>query len=83
MRWLVFPAATSDSDLFSEATGSANAPAEISGWRENLVASGAKYLVVGRVTGAPEVAWAEADSAHFVKVFDSDEAAVYRIVDLR
>lgn len=52
-------------------------------WRENLFASGARCLVIGKqpyMHDPPELRFAASDSAHFAKIFENAAGAVYRIV---
>jgi len=76
---LPFPERISDGEFFLRSMDAANIPADPVAWKRNLRAVAANYLVVGVGKNAPEVAWAESDSAHFTKIFANEQAAVYRI----
>jgi hypothetical protein len=79
---LIFPERISDVDLNQKAIDGANAPADPLAWKQNLRAVGADYFAVGLGTNAPEIAWADADPVHFVRVFENADAVVYRIEGL-
>ena len=79
---LVLPDRISDADLNQKAIDAANSLADPLAWKQNLRAAGAKYFIVGLGSDAPEIAWARADPAHFVKLFEDADSAVYRIEGL-
>jgi hypothetical protein len=79
---LIFPTRISDADLNQKAIDAANAPADPLAWKQNLGAARADYFVAGRETNAPEIAWADADPAHFVRIFENVDSVVYRIAGL-
>jgi hypothetical protein len=80
---LILPERISDTDLNQKAIDAANGPADPRSWKENLRAAGANYFAVGIGTNAPEIAWADADPAHFVRIFGNADYLVYRIDGLR
>ena len=51
-------------------------------WMSRLMASDAKYLLVGKqsvLTDPPEKAFADADPSHFVRVREDDSGTLYQI----
>jgi len=65
--------------LVAIAIAAANAPADLKVLKQNLRAAGAEYFVVGLGSNAPEIAWADADTTQFFKLFENADSAVYRI----
>ena len=64
------------------ASRAANAGADRAVWLQNLRATGAAALFVAKPASGespPELAWAEADSAYFRKVFENADAAVFEV----
>jgi hypothetical protein len=79
---LRFPSRLGDGEFFIRSMDAANSPADQGAWMRNLRAAGAQYLLVGVGKGAPEIEWAERDSAHFRRLFANEQAVVYRIEGL-
>ena len=64
------------------ASRAADAGADRAVWLQNLRASGAAVLFVAKPDSGdspPELAWAEADSARFRKLFENPNAAVFEV----
>jgi hypothetical protein len=76
---LDFPPRMSGDDLNQQATDAANAPADQADWMRNLRNVRAQYLTIGLTSRAPEVAWANADPAHFTRIFANSGFVIYRI----
>ncbi len=74
---LRFDGDVSAENLFQKAGEAANANPDPLAWRQNLAATAAGYLFLG--PHAPERAWANADAAHFQKLFEDANALVFRI----